>query len=82
MSKKIQYRENNSSDWQTITPADIKAASENHNHIVNDINGVLPVEKGGTGQNTKENAPFVVKETTNITNDGKEALTTARIDAN
>lgn len=82
MTKKIQYREPSSDEWKTLVAADVQAASENHTHIFNDINGVLPVDKGGTGQNTKENAPFVVKETTNITNDGKEALTTARIDAN
>lgn len=61
MSKKIQYREKESSEWQTITPADVKAAPEKHNHAVNDINGVLPIDKGGTGQSTLEEAPFVKK---------------------
>lgn len=74
MTKKIiQYRKDKTSDWQTITPADIKAAPENHNHTVNDINGVLPVNKGGTGQQTVEAAPFVKKG---------NGINTAFIDAN
>lgn len=62
MSKRIQYRAKESSEWQTITPADVKAAPEKHNHNINDINGILPVDKGGTGQSTLEEAPFVKKE--------------------
>lgn len=74
MTKKIiQYRKDKTSGWQTIAPADIKAAPENHNHTVNDINGVLPVNKGGTGQQTVEAAPFVKKG---------NRINTAFIDAN
>lgn len=73
MSKKIQYKEPSSNEWQTFVAADIKAAPEEHEHNVNDINGILPVDKGGTGQQTIEAAPFVKKGNT---------VNTAFIDAN
>jgi hypothetical protein len=39
-----------------ITPANIGAATSNHNHALNDLTGVLEISKGGTGAQTAADA--------------------------
>ena len=61
------------------TPEEIGAANAAHTHSVNDLTGVLPVAKGGTGNATGKAPGAVYADSAGTANSAGAATTAARL---